>query len=140
MTALIHQLPASEYPWRYAVEFDYCAEMVDGIKTKIPSRLRTWKPTLRQWWFKSDAILVVCTLAQKHCSGYTHMGESPTGAAIVTNASAYAMLHLLPTAPPEVVTAAYRALAKKAHPDVGGSTQTMQTINTAYALIQRDYA
>ena len=44
----------------------------------------------------------------------------------------YQTLHLLPSAPPEVVKAAYRALAMMHHPDKGGDTATMQTINDAY--------
>lgn len=51
----------------------------------------------------------------------------------VTNA--YATLHLLPTAPPELVKAAYRCLAMMNHPDVGGDTETMQQLNIAYAQL-----
>jgi hypothetical protein len=39
-----------------------------------------------------------------------------------------------------VVKAVYKVLAKNVHPDHGGSTSKMQTINSAYALIRRDYA
>ncbi len=49
-----------------------------------------------------------------------------------TAPDAFAVLHLLPTAPPEVVRASYLALAKKIHPDHGGSTAQMQRINEAY--------
>jgi len=44
----------------------------------------------------------------------------------------YKTLHLLPSAPPEVVKAAYKALAMKLHPDHGGDTDAMQRINDAY--------
>jgi hypothetical protein len=44
----------------------------------------------------------------------------------------YKTLHLLPSAPPEVVKAAYKALAMKLHPDHGGDTEAMQRINDAY--------
>jgi hypothetical protein len=44
----------------------------------------------------------------------------------------YQTLHLLPSAPPEVVKAAYKALAMKLHPDHGGDTEAMQRINDAY--------
>jgi curved DNA-binding protein CbpA len=46
---------------------------------------------------------------------------------------AYAVLHLLPTAPPELIKAAYRCLAMIHHPDRGGDTEAMQRINSAYA-------
>ncbi len=44
----------------------------------------------------------------------------------------YKTLHLLPSAPPEVVKAAYKALAMKLHPDHGGDTEEMQRLNAAY--------
>ena len=51
-------------------------------------------------------------------------------------ASAYGVLHLLPSAPPEVVTAAYRALATLHHPDRGGDATAMVQINQAVALLR----
>ena len=45
----------------------------------------------------------------------------------------YVTLHLLPSAPPEVVKAAYRALATLHHPDKpGGDGERMKVINDAY--------
>jgi hypothetical protein len=49
----------------------------------------------------------------------------------------YVALHLLPTAPPDVVKAAYRALATINHPDHGGDVVAMQQINLAYAQLTR---
>jgi len=43
----------------------------------------------------------------------------------------YAILHLRPTAPKEVVKAAYRALASLHHPDRGGNQDAMKSINDA---------
>lgn len=43
----------------------------------------------------------------------------------------YAVLHLAPDAPPEVVKAAQRALAMLHHPDRGGSEADMKRINNA---------
>lgn len=57
-----------------------------------------------------------------------------------TSADAYQALHLLPSAPPEVVKAAYRALAQKHHPDHSGDTATMQKINTAFDLLSKQVA
>ncbi len=52
---------------------------------------------------------------------------------------AYATLHLLPTAPPEVVQAAHRALVKLHHPDAGGDHAHAVAINQAITII-REYA
>lgn len=40
-------------------------------------------------------------------------------------------------APPALVDAVYRQLAKLYHPDVGGDLRTMQQINEAYARLKQ---
>lgn len=49
--------------------------------------------------------------------------------------NASAVLHLRPGAPPEVIQAVYRTLAKMHHPDVGGNTDVMAEINDAYGFM-----
>jgi uncharacterized protein (DUF3820 family) len=46
------------------------------------------------------------------------------------------VLYLHPDAPSEVVEAAYRALAKRLHPDSGGSTSAMAAVNSAYDAVR----
>src|SRR5437588_4395003 len=51
----------------------------------------------------------------------------------------YHILDLAPDAEPEVVDAAYRALARKYHPDVNRSPDAqrrMQALNDAYAVLR----
>jgi curved DNA-binding protein CbpA len=48
---------------------------------------------------------------------------------------ASARLHLLPDAPPELIKAAYRELAKLNHPDKGGNEEAMKLLNEAYAKL-----
>lgn len=52
----------------------------------------------------------------------------------------YAVLHVASDAPLAVCEAAYRALAKLAHPDQGGNTQTMQRLNAAIEIIRKEKA
>lgn len=52
-------------------------------------------------------------------------------------AEAYATLFLLPTAPPEVVQAAQRALVKINHPDAGGTHEAAVAINRAIDIIHQ---
>ena len=47
----------------------------------------------------------------------------------------YVTLHLLPSAPPEVVKAAYKALAVLNHPDKGGDEEKMKRLNEAYGRL-----
>lgn len=58
----------------------------------------------------------------------------------VGSSGPYAVLHVASTAPLAVCEAAYRALAKLAHPDQGGSTQTMQRLNAAIETIRKEKA
>jgi len=48
----------------------------------------------------------------------------------------YVILGLHPEAPTEVVEAAYRALAKKNHPDLGGDEEKFKRISKAYQEIR----
>lgn len=50
----------------------------------------------------------------------------------------HATLHLLPTAPWEVVKATHRALTLLHHPDQGGDEETMRQINLAFEKIQKE--
>jgi len=52
--------------------------------------------------------------------------------------NAYVMLGVLPSAPRAVIEAAYRALAKDAHPDVGGSEAQMRALNAAMTAIRKE--
>jgi hypothetical protein len=47
----------------------------------------------------------------------------------------YAVLGVTPTATPEQIKAAYRAAAKHAHPDAGGSLAAMQRLNQAHQVL-----
>lgn len=49
----------------------------------------------------------------------------------------YAVLGVTPSTPQEVLDAAYRAWAKKSHPDVGGDSETFKRINVAYQQIKK---
>jgi hypothetical protein len=53
-------------------------------------------------------------------------------------ASPFQTLHLLPSAPPEVVKASYKALARIYHPDMQGDTAKMVEINRAYETLSQD--
>lgn len=52
----------------------------------------------------------------------------------------YEVLGVRPDAPIEVVEASYRALAKAAHPDAGGSTDAMAELNDALERVKSERA
>jgi curved DNA-binding protein CbpA len=56
--------------------------------------------------------------------------------AMLTAIDAYHVLQVSPDAEPEVIQAAYRALARKHHPDVGGSQVQMAMLNAAWETLR----
>lgn len=139
MTAYIYELEREYRPWKWALAFDYSPEMVQAIKDHIPSRQRKWLPDQRQWWFKAEAETAMLKLAERHCGQVQHVQEDGDLAPAVPaeKVAAYKTLHLLPSAPAELVKYAYRVACKIHHPDAGGTTRAMQRVNEAYGLLTR---
>lgn len=138
MTAYIAELDACSHPWRWELAFDYSADMVDAIKAQIPSRQRKWIPARKVWWFQAGQLASIEALGRMHCGSVIYLAErtdSDVQMVPAEQAAAYRTLHLLPSAPDELVKAAYRILAKRLHPDAGGSTDGMQHVNAAYSLL-----
>jgi hypothetical protein len=48
----------------------------------------------------------------------------------------FAVLHLLPSAPPTLIEAAFRCLSKELHPDRGGSHEAMIELNQAVSALR----
>jgi len=53
-----------------------------------------------------------------------------------TKRDPYLVLGVRPDAPAEVIEASYKALAKRMHPDAGGSTEAMVELQEAYAAVK----
>ena len=51
--------------------------------------------------------------------------------------SLYALLYVAEGAPLDVCEAAYRALAKRAHPDAGGNPATFRKLTTAIEMLRK---
>jgi hypothetical protein len=131
-------------------DFSLC---VSTLKSFIPAGLRSYTPATRKWFIDEDAthqmrrwlsyaetmigarvewISEVYEDYEAECPPpYTPPPPPPRQKAI----DPYQTLHLLPSAPPEVVKAAYKALAMKLHPDHGGDEEKMKRLNTAYARL-----
>jgi len=58
--------------------------------------------------------------------------------AMLTAVDPYRVLQVVPDAEPEVIQAAYRALARKHHPDVGGSELQMAMLNAAWETLRNE--
>lgn len=92
---------------------------------------------LRRWvvrWFDPEQRTVPVEWTERRSA------SPPPPPRSDTRTDAYATLWLRPGAPPEVVRAAYRALAQLHHPDVGGDTETMKRVNGAFDALRKGAA
>jgi len=72
--------------------------------------------------------------------GGSNLDNKAPQQAVSKGVQKYAKLHLLPSAPHEVVKAAYKALALIYHPDrEGGSAEDFRDLKDAYEKITGDY-
>jgi DnaJ-class molecular chaperone len=75
----------------------------------------------------------------KIVNNYKNVGFGDLAAVSPENVGPHATLFVLDTAPWEVVTAAYKALALLHHPDHGGSTEAFIRIQKAYDTLKSQH-
>ncbi len=118
--------------------FTYAISELKGI---IPVAFRNYDPTKKTWiitdWGCLDEWLDELRSVYEIETEYDDEQPSrpPPPQSI---ASPFQTLYLLPNAPPEVVKAAYKALAKIHHPDARGSSEKMIEINRAFEVITQN--
>ena len=119
---------------------------IDTLKSWVPAHHRTFDPTVKEWRVEGCAIgsfhrwLAYCSSTlgaqiERLNTDSSHKGRESASPRQPQKTDAYRTLYLLPEAPPELVKAAYRALAQIYHPDHGGDTEAMQRINEAYRML-----
>jgi hypothetical protein len=115
---------------------------IQELKEIIPVAFRTYEPAAKTWmitdWESLDEW--IGELRSVYPVETEYNGEQPNQPPQPqqTLASPYQTLYLLPDAPPEVVKASYKALAKIYHPDAKGSNDKMVAINRAYETLTQD--
>ena len=118
--------------------FPFDAWLVDALKGEVPGHARTYAPDTRAWTIAPAYAGIAIRLMYQAFTdvevidaaagpGFDRGGD-PREAALV-------VLHLRPSAPPELVDAAYRTLARLNHPDRGGDHDAMLALNQAYDAI-----
>lgn len=131
--------------------FDYNPTVVEAVKFAVPVGHRRWSPENRRWvvseeyWPRLRRTLIdygvfdEAAFEERHQRRYQRRdsdpGPQPRGGAV----SSWATLHLLPDAPPEVVKAAYLALAKLHHPDWADGDDDYRRRNDAMTKINVAY-
>ena len=123
---------------------------IAALKNCVRPMDRAWRPATKSWCvdasaeFEMGEWLALCqsNFNAEVARAKEKQKERREGRAAPKKPEAdpFAALYLLPSAPVEVVKAAYRALATIHHPDKGGDVATMQRINAAYAAATRRLA
>jgi hypothetical protein len=124
-------------------------EAIETLKDRISSYHRKYSPSRRCWIITSRNYLDDFIAEIEDWSGLRvewfgareSRWQPPPRPGRLTRADAFTALHLLPTAPPELVKAAHKVLALKFHPDrPGGDLRTMQAVNAAFDLLVKETA
>ena len=109
------------------------------FKDAIPHRDRKWSPAPREWFLRANVIAAVEALLIAHKIEIIIESEGePAPTQGLDRARAAAEMYLLPTATADVVKIVYRHLAKRRHPDMGGSHEQMQRLNAAMEILTND--
>src|SRR5215212_5962945 len=120
------------------LRFPFSRRLVTALKAEIPGYARSYDPTDKTWTVVATYATVAVRLI---LSVYPHaairgMGSRTEPAAMRVADRALAELHLLPSAPPELIAGAYRILARLRHPDLGGDPEAMTRLNDARDLLR----
>lgn len=119
------------------------ADVIESLKSNIPRWLRSYDPDARCWrvddrdhlraWLSSlqywDDLRVEWSSERQY--------NPPRQPRPAPRADAYKALHLLETAPPELVKCAHKCLALLHHPDRGGDPEVMKRINNAVDVLTK---
>jgi hypothetical protein len=123
-------------------------QAVTAVKT-LPRHHRRWMQPFGAWWISADGAEALAstipaiaealnpgtfrkrTRKRKTASSTDTAAPSTLPAPVL---EAFTQLYLVPSAPPFVVQAVWRALCRQHHPDIGGDTAAMARINGAYEL------
>lgn len=114
---------ATRHADRIELAFPFERALIDGLKA-FPAHARSYNPATRVWTVRAPHDERALALLFRFFPGATVFGERvrhsappPSTPAGPRPPSPHDALHLLPSAPREVIDASYRALVKKYHPD-----------------------
>lgn len=120
------------------IRFEFSYSVVEELKARIPAYARSYDAGSKAWTVISGPFVDVAIDVLEDCfrASNVYIADDRTRVSRASSSTdPYAALHLLPSAPPELVKAAYKTLARLNHPDTGGDTTAMQQINAAAATL-----
>ena len=123
------------------LRFPYRRELVDALKATVPPAERDYDPATKIWTVSPYYVTVAHGLMSQAFGHVEVFGDSTRQASpppnpIRSTDRDFAILHLLPSAPPALVEAAFRCLSKELHPDLGGAHEGMVALNRAVGALR----
>lgn len=115
----------------------YNTSFVKDLKEEIPKDYRYWDSSEKVWVVNYSYEAELIALCETYFARVIKYGKKrhSAPAAITSPSPAYQTLFLTPSAPKELIVAAYRVLAKLYHPDVNkeaNATEKMKRVNIAF--------
>jgi hypothetical protein len=159
-----HVKPLIKYAFGYIVtETPYSSEWVQAVKHCIPSTDREYDGETKMWTFPGRYYECIKHLVETFFGNsyidsaadkvserqntawrdkfdsfaYQPPPRADQSTASATSRTAYATLFVTEDAPPEIIRAAFRTLAKMHHPDQGGDADKMTEVNAAYQKLKK---
>ena len=133
MLVSIEQSAKSGWTVRLSAEADGFRLLLDAFKRAITPTWRRYDPHSKVW---KVSVLAAAELEVFVQRAELHGVEVIWRTLNARRRAHFATLHLLPSAPAAVVSAAYKALARLHHPDRGGDHNAMLRINRAYEELE----
>jgi hypothetical protein len=115
----------------FCVQTEYNVVLV-RLLNKLPELERVYRDETQTWYISKKHETMVTSWLNELGYLITRVDVDMPGPPDET----FAVLGLLPTAIWEVCEAAYRALCKINHPDMGGNEETMKQINAAWDRVR----
>ena len=123
---------------RFALRTAFDRDFVEALKLAIPAPYREWSPEKKTWYIHQEYDEMLIDLVGSRGGRVIDKRPVTAGVAVIPGPlqAACTLLCVSPDAPLSVAEAAYKALAKRHHPDVGGDTEMMQRLNNALATFK----
>jgi hypothetical protein len=123
---------------RFALRTVFDRDFIEALKWAIPAPYREWDPARKAWYVHHDYDTTLIDLVESRGGRVLDKRPVTAEATVIPGPlqAACTLLCVSPEAPISVAEAAFKALAKRHHPDVGGDTEMMQRLNNALATFK----
>ena len=123
---------------RFALRTPFDRDFVEALKLAIPAPYREWDAAKKAWYIHQEYDTTLIDLVASRGGQVIDKRPQVVTAAVIPGPlqEACTLLCVTSDAPLSVAQAAFKALARRHHPDIGGDTEMMQRLNNALATFK----